>query len=69
MNNTMPPRERTDKNTPLYVWRMKRQYTLAEAAEIFGVSMSTYRRLESLKALSKKYALVFSAVQKLHPIK
>lgn len=67
--DSMPPRERTDKNTPLYKWRMKRAYTLEEAAGHFGVSMSTYRRLESMKVLSKKYALVFSAVLKLHPVK
>lgn len=69
MSNTMPPRRRTDKNTPLYAWRMKRQYTLAESAEIFGVSMTTYCRLELLKVLSKKYALVFAAVKNQHPVR
>lgn len=64
MSVTMPPRKRTDKGTPLYIWRHARELTLEQAAERFGVSMSTYRRLESLAVLPKRYALAFESIRK-----
>lgn len=60
----MPPRKRADKNTPLFRWRHAVGLTLAQAADKFGVSMSTYRRLEGLKHLPKRYALAFDTIRK-----
>jgi transcriptional regulator with XRE-family HTH domain len=60
----MAPRKRTDKNTPLYRWRIGAGLMLKEAAELFGVSLSTYRRLELLKELPKPYALAFETIRR-----
>ena len=35
----------------------------AQAAKLFGVSFSTYRRLELMPTLPKKYALAFQTVK------
>lgn len=60
----MPPRKRTDKNTPLYRWRMARGLTMREAAKLMLVSFTTYRRLEVLRALPPRHAAVFSLISK-----
>jgi transcriptional regulator with XRE-family HTH domain len=60
----MPPRKRADKNTPLYRWRHAVQLTLEQAAARFGVSTSTYRRLEAMKTLPKRYSLAFDSIRK-----
>ena len=60
---TMPPRKRNDKPSALYRWRLKNNLLQREAAEKFGVSFSTYRRLELMPTLPKKYALAFQTVK------
>jgi DNA-binding XRE family transcriptional regulator len=65
--NNMPARKRVDKKTPLYAWRIARNITQTEAAELFGISFMTYRRLESLKALPRTYALAFQALKIKYP--
>lgn len=62
MTDTMPPRKRIDKDTTLYRWRHAQELTLEQAAEKFGVSLSTYRRLEAMPSLPKRYALAFDAL-------
>jgi transcriptional regulator with XRE-family HTH domain len=58
----MPPRERTDKNTPLYRWRMAAGLTMREAAVRMLVSFTTYRRLEAMKTLPKRHAAIFAMI-------
>ena len=60
----MPPRKRHDKGTPLYLWRHAAGLTLADAAKRFGVSLSTYRRLEAMPALTKRYQLAFETIRR-----
>jgi len=60
---TMPPRKRNDKPSQLYRWRLKHKLLQREAAKLFGVSFSTYRRLELMPTLPKKYALAFQTVK------
>lgn len=64
LTSTMAPRKRTDKNTPLYAWRIASKLMLKEAAALFGVSMSTYRRLESMPTLPTPYALAFETIRR-----
>ena len=64
LSRTMPPRHRTDKNTPLYRWRMAAGLTMREAADKMLVSFTTYRRLEAMKELPKRHAAVFSMIRK-----
>jgi len=64
MTRTMPPRRRTDKNTPLYAWRMAAGLTMREAAARLLVSFTTYRRLEAMAVLPKRHALIFATVRK-----
>jgi hypothetical protein len=64
LNTTMPPRNRTDKNTPLYRWRMAAGLTMREAAEKMLVSFTTYRRLELMPSLPKRHAAVFAMISK-----
>lgn len=66
--NLMPPRKRTPKPSPIYAWRMARGLMLKEAAVIFGVSLSTYRRLELMTKLPKRYDLAFSTIKQSHPV-
>lgn len=64
---TMPPRKRNAKPGQLYLWRLKNGLTQKEASEKFGVSFSTYRRLELMPTLPKKYALAFASVKTKFP--
>jgi hypothetical protein len=64
LTGTMPPRNRTDKNTPLYRWRMAAGLTMREAAEKMLVSFTTYRRLELMPTLPPRHALIFQTVSK-----
>lgn len=64
---TMPPRKRNAKPGQLYRWRLKNNLIQSEAADKFGVSLSTYRRLELLPTLPKKYALAFASVKTKFP--
>lgn len=63
ITGTMPPRKRNDKPSPLYRWRLKNKLLQREAADKFGVSFSTYRRLELMPELPKKYALAFQTIK------
>lgn len=60
----MPPRERTDKNTALYRWRIAAGLTMREAAVRMLVSFTTYRRLEAMKELPKRHAAIFAMIRK-----
>ncbi len=59
----MAARKRIDKGTALYRWRIAADLTLREAAKEFGVSLSTYRRLEAMNRLPTRYALAFRAIR------
>jgi transcriptional regulator with XRE-family HTH domain len=63
MPDTMPPRIRSDKNTPLFRWRIANELTLAEAAKLFGLSVSGYRKVELLKRLPTRYELALSKLK------
>lgn len=67
ITGTMPPRKRKPKSSALYRWRMKNKLLQPEAAEKFGVSFSTYRRLEDMPTLPKKYALAFQTIKASFP--
>lgn len=60
---TMPPRKRIDRGTALYRWRHAAALTQAEAARKFGVALSTYKRLEVLRTLPKRYELAFRSLR------
>lgn len=66
MTSTMPARNTNKEPTPLYVWRQANDLRQEDAAKLFGVSMSTYRRLELLKQLPPLYALAFETLKKKH---
>lgn len=61
---TMPPRKRTDKDTALFRWRHAAGLTMTEAAGKFGVSLSTYKRLEVLRTLPRRYDLAFRSLRR-----
>jgi DNA-binding XRE family transcriptional regulator len=67
--DAMPPRHRTPKSSQIYAWRMARGLTQEEAAEVFGISFTTYRRLELMKTLPKRYELAFTTIKQTHPVK
>ncbi len=60
----MAPRKRIDKGTDLYRWRIASGLMLKEAAALFGVSLSTYRRMELMTDLPKPYALAFETIRR-----
>lgn len=69
MNTAMPPRKRNPKPSPIYAWRMARSLTQEEAAGLFGISTMTYRRLELMPKLPKRYELAFAMLKQTHPTK
>lgn len=64
MSVTMPPRNRTNKGTPLYLWRMAAGLTMREAAGRMLVSFTTYRRLEDMQQLPPRHAAIFAMIRK-----
>ncbi len=66
MTDAMAARDTGKEQTPLYIWRQANNLRQEDAAKLFGVSMSTYRRLELLKHLPPLYALAFETLKKKH---